>query len=295
MKRFITFIAFTLCVFITSAQQSAFLSITNTQKENFWVNINDYSINEQSAETITITNLDVNHTYKVEIIFNNPEYNTVSATLKLQAGYNNFAISYYDQNKMGTFEPTRRTIQAMMIVAASDVVRLSTPESGELANSSNNNYNGQIGQPRPNFPNHPNHPNHPNTPNNPPHPGSGVPTPPTPPTPPTTPTTPTPPAPPAPHVYTEMEFTLAYQTVENQSFENDKLMVAKQVVSARPILTSQIVRLTQLLTFDKDRLDLLKYAYTFCVDKSNYHLTYNLLTFSSDKKALKAYITAHSH
>ena len=92
-----------------------------------------------------------------------------------------------------------------------------------------------------------------------------------------------------------MEFTLAYQTIENQSFENDKLMVAKQVVSARPILTSQIVRLTQLLTFDKDRLDLLKYAYTFCVDKSNYHLTYNLLTFSSDKKALKAYITAHSH
>lgn len=289
MKRFITFIAFTLCVFITSAQQSAFLSITNTQKENFWVNINDYSINEQSAETITITNLDVNHTYKVEIIFNNPEYNTVSATLKLQAGYNNFAISYYDQNKMGTFEPTRRTIQAMMIVAASDVVRLSTPESGELANSStNNNYNGQIGQPRPNIhPGTPVHPGNPNTPPTPPTPNPNHPQ--TPPTPPTTPT------PPTPHVYTEMEFTLAYQTVENQSFENDKLMVAKQVVSARPILTSQIVRLTQLLTFDKDRLDLLKYAYTFCVDKSNYHLTYNLLTFSSDKKALKAYITAHSH
>ena len=308
MKRFITFITLTLCVLMASAQQAAFLSIINSHNENFWVNINSYPINEQSTESITITNLAVNHTYNVEIVFNNPQYNTVSATLQLQPGYNNFQISYYDQNKMGTFEPTRRTIQAMMIVAASNTVQLSTPESGQLAN--NTNYNGQNGQPRPNFPpnpnnpNYPNNPNHPGQPNNPGHPNHpNTPTPPTPNTPPApgnpgnpiTPNPQTPPAPPALQPYSEQEFTIALQTVENQAFENDKLMVAKQVASSRPILTSQIVRLTKLLTFDKDRLDFLKYAYGFCYDKSNYYVTYNLLTFSSDKKELKSYISAHSH
>ena len=148
MKRIITFVALTFCVlFATAQQQDAFLAIINSHNENFWVNINDYTINEQSTESITITNLEVNHTYRVEIIFNNPEYNTVATTLKLQPGYNNFAISYYDQNKMGTFEPTRRTIQAMMIVAASNNVRMSTPESGNLANNNYNGQSGHIGQP----------------------------------------------------------------------------------------------------------------------------------------------------
>lgn len=298
MKRIITFMAFTLCVlFATAQQQDAFLAIINSHNENFWVNINDYTINEQSTESITITNLEVNHTYRVEIIFNNPEYNTVSATLKLQPGYNNFAISYYDQNKMGTFEPTRRTIQAMMIVAASNSVRLSTPQSG---NQANNNYNGQSGQPRPNI--HPGNPGHPGQPNNPGHPGNPN-TPPTPPTPnpnhpqtpPTPPTTPTPPTPPVNQPFNEQEFQIAYNTVAAQSFENDKLMIAKQVVSSRPVFTSQIVRLTKLFDFESNRLEFLKYAYHHCYDKNNYYTTYNLLTFSSSKKELKNYIATHQH
>ena len=290
MKRFITFLSLTLCVLMATAQQGAFLSIINSHNENFWVNINSYPINEQSTESITITNLDVNHTYNVEIVFNNPQYNTVSATLQLQPGYNNFQISYYDQNKMGTFEPTRRTIQAMMIVTASNTVQFSTPESGQLAN--NTNYNGQSGQPRPNFPPNPNNPNYPNHPGQPNHP-----TPPAPGNPghPITPHPQTPPTPPALQPYSEMEFQVAYQTIEAQSFENDKLMVAMQVVSSRPILTSQISRITQLFSFEKDKLEFLKYAYEFCYDKSNYYTTYNLLAFSSDKKALKDYISAHSH
>ena len=298
MKRIITFVALTFCVlFATAQQQDAFLAIINSHNENFWVNINDYTINEQSTESITITNLEVNHTYRVEIIFNNPEYNTVSATLKLQPGYNNFAISYYDQNKMGTFEPTRRTIQAMMIVAASNSVRLSTPQSG---NQANNNYNGQSGQPRPNI--HPGNPGHPGQPNNPGHPGNPN-TPPTPPTPnpnhpqtpPTPPTTPTPPTPPVNQPFNEQEFQIAYNTVAAQSFENDKLMIAKQVVSSRPVFTSQIVRLTKLFDFDSNRLEFLKYAYHHCYDKNNYYTTYNLLSFSSSKKELKNYIATHQH
>ena len=298
MKRIITFVALTFCVlFATAQQQDAFLAIINSHNENFWVNINDYTINEQSTESITITNLEVNHTYRVEIIFNNPEYNTVSATLKLQPGYNNFAISYYDQNKMGTFEPTRRTIQAMMIVAASNSVRLSTPQSG---NQANNNYNGQSGQPRPNI--HPGNPGHPGQPNNPGHPGNPN-TPPTPPTPnpnhPQTPPTPpapqTPPTPPVNQPFSEQEFQIAYNTVAAQSFENDKLMIAKQVVSSRPVLTSQIVRLAKLFDFESNRLEFLKYAYHHCYDKNNYYTTYNLLSFSSSKKELKNYIATHQH
>ncbi len=290
---------FTFCVLFATAQQAAFLSIINSHNENFWVNINSYPINEQSTESITITNLDINHTYNVEIVFNNPEYNTVSATLKLQPGYNNFQISYYDQNKMGTFEPTRRTIQAMMIVAASNTVQLSTPESGQLAN--NTNYNGQSGQPRPNFPPNPNNPNFPNNPN---HPGQpNIPTPPTPNTPPApgnpgnpiTPNPQTPPTPPINQPFNEQEFQIAYNTVAAQSFENDKLMIAKQVVSSRPILTSQIIRLAKLFDFESNRLEFLKYAYHHCYDKNNYYTTYNLLTFSSSKKELKNYIATHQH
>ena len=298
MKRIITFVALTFCVlFATAQQQDAFLAIINSHNENFWVNINDYSINEQSTESITITNLEVNHTYRVEIIFNNPEYNTVATTLKLQPGYNNFAISYYDQNKMGTFEPTRRTIQAMMIVAASNSVRMSTTQSG---NQANNNYNGQSGQPRPNI--HPGNPGHPGQPNNPGHPGNPN-TPPTPPTPnpnhpqtpPTPPTTPTPPTPPVNQPFSEQEFQIAYNTVSTQTFESDKLMVAKQVVSSRPVLTSQIARLTKLFDFENTKLDFLKYAYHHCFDPQNYYTTYNLLSFSSSKKELKNYIATHQH
>jgi hypothetical protein len=80
-------------------------------------------------------------------------------------------------------------------------------------------------------------------------------------------------------------------TINNSSFDNSKLTVAKQAISAKKCFTvNQIKEILGLFDFESSKLELAKYAYDYCIDKSNYYLVNDLFSFSSSKDDLTKYI-----
>ena len=81
--------------------------------------------------------------------------------------------------------------------------------------------------------------------------------------------------------------------VRSQTFESDRMNVAKQAVRGKRLTAEQIAELAELFSFESDRVKFLKYAYNECFDKSNYYIVYRVLTFSSSKDELSKYIQTH--
>ena len=80
-------------------------------------------------------------------------------------------------------------------------------------------------------------------------------------------------------------------SINNSSFDNSKATVAKQVLSAKKCFTvAQIKEILGLFSFESTKLEVAKYAYDFCIDKSNYYQVNDLFSFSSSKDDLTKYI-----
>ena len=82
------------------------------------------------------------------------------------------------------------------------------------------------------------------------------------------------------------DFNRAKQTLRNEMFENTRVDLAKQVINSNYFTSQQVKELLQLFTFENNKLDLAKYAYAFTVDKNNYYLVSDQLTFSGNKDEL---------
>lgn len=94
-------------------------------------------------------------------------------------------------------------------------------------------------------------------------------------------------------VYTEEQVDSMIVRLKGQSFDSDRLALAKVIVaSAATLNAEQIARLAQTIDFSNSRVDFLKYAYHYCVDQVNYTVAVNTLTFSSDKRKVLDYIAA---
>lgn len=91
--------------------------------------------------------------------------------------------------------------------------------------------------------------------------------------------------------YTEEQVDSMVVRLKGQSFDSDRLALAKVIVASAATLTAeQIARLARVIDFSNSQVDFLKYAYSYCVDKENYYRTVDVLTFSSDKKKVLDYI-----
>lgn len=94
-------------------------------------------------------------------------------------------------------------------------------------------------------------------------------------------------------VYTEEQVDSMIVRLKGQSFDSDRLALAKVIVaSAATLNAEQIARLSQTIDFSNSRVDFLKYAYHYCIDPVNYTVAVNTLTFSSDKRKVLDYIAA---
>ncbi len=80
------------------------------------------------------------------------------------------------------------------------------------------------------------------------------------------------------------------QTLRNESFDNTKMNMAKQILVNNFFTTAQIKAVMQQFTFENNKLDIAKYAYRYTVDKSNYFALANEFTFSNNKEALIRHI-----
>lgn len=94
-------------------------------------------------------------------------------------------------------------------------------------------------------------------------------------------------------MYTEEQVDSMVVRLKGQSFDSDRLALAKVIVASAATLNSaQIARLAQTIDFSNSRVDFLKYAYHYCIDPVNYTVAVNTLNFSSDKRKVLDYIAA---
>lgn len=98
-----------------------------------------------------------------------------------------------------------------------------------------------------------------------------------------------PPVPPS-HGMSPQDYEEAYQLISKESFDNTKLTLAKQVISANPMTASQIAGICKLFSFENNKLEFAKFAYSFCVDPNKYYLLNEALTYDSSKRELDEYI-----
>ena len=92
------------------------------------------------------------------------------------------------------------------------------------------------------------------------------------------------------YVMNNNSFNGLVATLDNESFESNKLKIVKQALLHNNLTTNQVITIVNQFTFDSNRLKVAKMAYRNTVDKENYFLVNNSFTFSSSIASLNKYI-----
>src|SRR5437868_5988036 len=80
------------------------------------------------------------------------------------------------------------------------------------------------------------------------------------------------------------------QSLQNESFDQSRLSMAKQVISTNFFTSQQVKEIVQQFSFESSRLDIAKFAYKFTIDKGSYFLVYDAFSFSSSKAELAEFV-----
>jgi Domain of unknown function (DUF4476) len=99
---------------------------------------------------------------------------------------------------------------------------------------------------------------------------------------------------PAYYGMTEASFNELTSIIRSKSFDNSRLVIAKQALRTQPMSSRQIAEIIDLLTFDSSRLEFAKYAYQYVTNPASYYLTYDKFTFESSVTELIDFISHNS-
>lgn len=87
-----------------------------------------------------------------------------------------------------------------------------------------------------------------------------------------------------------MSFGRLIGAIERKCFDDDKVLIARQGLRGKLISTDQVVQIMNLLTFDRNKLDFAKFAYTRTFNSHEYYLVNDAFTFNSSIRELDRYI-----
>lgn len=90
------------------------------------------------------------------------------------------------------------------------------------------------------------------------------------------------------------DFNSALATVKKQGFDDTRLKIAQQILSANCMNTDQIIQIANTFGFDANKLDFAKFAYEFCTDPGNYFKVSNVFGFSSSAEELSDYVQSRN-
>lgn len=79
-------------------------------------------------------------------------------------------------------------------------------------------------------------------------------------------------------------------SLKNESMDGNKLTMAKSYVSQNNLTAEQISNISRVFSFDSNRLEFAKHAYSTCYDKNNYFLLKDTFSFSSNYNSLLKFI-----
>ena len=86
------------------------------------------------------------------------------------------------------------------------------------------------------------------------------------------------------------DFTMAKETLRKEWFENTRLSTAKQIIDRNYLTSQQAKELALMFTFENNKLEIAKYAYSRTVDKENYFIVNDAFSFNNSKEALNKHI-----
>jgi hypothetical protein len=86
----------------------------------------------------------------------------------------------------------------------------------------------------------------------------------------------------------DMESIMA--AIDDESFDEGKMIVAKQATSKKCLTVDQIKQIMDEFSFSKNKLDFAKYSYKRCYNPDDYYQVNAAFDFSSDKEKLNEYI-----
>lgn len=94
----------------------------------------------------------------------------------------------------------------------------------------------------------------------------------------------------APRLMTDQEFYAATKMVQRESFDDNRLVVAKHLADVNSLTSAQVKEITRFFSFDNNKLEFAKYAYRVTVDKNKYDDVADAFSFSTTRQQLNDYI-----
>ena len=82
--------------------------------------------------------------------------------------------------------------------------------------------------------------------------------------------------------------------IENESFPEEKMIVAKQATSSKCLTVDQIKLIMNEFSFSESKLEFAKYAYKRCHNPDEYYQVNAAFDFSSEKEELNEYINSQN-
>jgi hypothetical protein len=86
-------------------------------------------------------------------------------------------------------------------------------------------------------------------------------------------------------------FSLMIQQISAQSFDENRLQVAQQIVMSNRVTSAQVTDIARLFSFESTRLQFAKFAYAYVLDPNSFFMVNNAFTFSSSVDDLHRFIT----
>jgi len=94
-------------------------------------------------------------------------------------------------------------------------------------------------------------------------------------------------------VMSKHEFKNLKRLIRAQSFESEKLDMAKQNLQNHWIISKQVRDIMYLLNYESSRLNFAKYAYDYTIDKDRYYRVYDALNYRSSADELDLFLSRH--
>ena len=88
----------------------------------------------------------------------------------------------------------------------------------------------------------------------------------------------------------EDRFKSMMKSIDNASFADDKVRVAKRIMKTNCLTIDNLVTILEEISFDEDQLELAKFAYDYVYDLENYYQVYDVFSFSKSGEELEEYI-----
>jgi hypothetical protein len=96
------------------------------------------------------------------------------------------------------------------------------------------------------------------------------------------------------YVMTPQDVNSLLQSVQRQSFDDNKLPILREALRESAIESEDLKRILSTLTYDRNRVELAKYAYPRIADPQRFYLVYEAFDFQTSAQELQRFVEGYN-